>query len=268
MTTKRGCTTDPTGEEAREKKLMEQDQYFGAVLKGDNERQASITRFDPSSKGRALEIIKPHLKRKFAPLISRQMVDPQGPMLSLGETNAGSIVADHLEELKKLEGEKEELAESRQLLARRFDVMLFEKYKNKRDKLLREQKLHKAGRWAVRTVIVGGAIAATVVKFGPGASAFALEPVYEKYASQQEDRDQAKMEKLKKEYQKENKVHISDTGGYRSEWLRDRNVKSMSDLSDRYSLMSSSSTHLSAVDTVSEVATDLGSFAIKNTSIP
>ncbi|KAL8720541.1 MAG: hypothetical protein Q9225_002611 [Loekoesia sp. 1 TL-2023] len=242
VTTKWGCTTDTADEEAREQKLKEKDQFFGAMLNSKSKRQASMMRFDPKSKGRALEIIKPHLKRKFDPLISRQM-------------------------LKRIEGEKRELEESRQLLARRFDVMQFEKFKAKRDKLLREQRLHRAGRWTMRTAIVGGAIAATVVTFGPGASAFALEPAFETYAGKQRHREQAKMHKLEQEYKKENEARFHHTGGFSSGWLHDRKVKSMSDLSDNYSLMSSSSTDLSAVDTVADVATDLGGFAINHTSI-
>lgn len=268
VTTKWGCTTDTAGEEAREQRLIEKDQYFGAMLNSESKRQASMMRFDPKTKGKALEIIKPHLRRKFDPLISRQMVDPQGPMLTLGETNAGSIVADYLEQLKRNEGNNKELEESHQLLARKFDVMLFEKYKMKRDKLLREQRLHKAGRWTMRTAIVGGAIAATVVTFGPGASAFALEPAFETYAGKQRHREQAKMHRLEEEYKKENEARIYHTGGFSSEWLHDRKVKSMSDLSDNYSLMSSSSTDLSVVDTVADVATDLGGFAINDSKIP
>ncbi|KAL8697170.1 MAG: hypothetical protein Q9201_007267 [Fulgogasparrea decipioides] len=267
VTTKWGCTTDFSAEEAREKRLMDKDQYFGAMLKGEDKRQASMMRFDPKSRGKALEIIKPHLKRKFEPLISWQMVDPQGPMLSLGETSAGGIVADYLEEWKKATGEIEEFKESNKILARKFDMMLFENFKAKRDKLLREQKLHKAGRWATRTALVGGAIAATVVTFGPGASAFALEPAFETYAGKQRHDDRAKMDKLEKEFQKENEARFSDTGGYRSEWLRDRNVQSISDLSDNYSIRSSSSTDLSTVDAV-RMATDLAGFSIKDTSIP
>ncbi|KAL8727074.1 MAG: hypothetical protein Q9181_005833 [Wetmoreana brouardii] len=267
VTTKWGCTTDSLGEEARERRLIDKDQFFGAMLKGEDKFQASMMRFDPKTKGRAREIIKPHLKRKFEPLISWQMVDPQGPMLSLGETNAGGIVADYLEEWKKATGENEEIKESNKILARKFDMMLFENFKAKRDKLFREQKLHKAGRWAMRTAIIGGAITATMVTMGPGASAFALEPAFETYAGKQRQNDRAKMDKLEKEYQKENEARSSDIGRYRSEWLRDRKVQSISDLSDNYSIRSSRSTDLSIVDAVG-MATDLVGFSIRDTSIP
>ena len=262
VTTKWGCTTDLAGEEARERKLMDSDHLFGSMLKSNH--QASIMRFDPRSKGRALEIIKPHLKMKFDPLISQEMVDPKGPMLRLGETAAGKIVGDSLEELEKVHGDLDQLKESRQLLTQKFDTLLFEKYKAARDKLMREHRLHKTGRWAVRTAIVGGAIAATVVTFGPGASAFALAPAYETYAQKQRSDDEKKMDDLKQDYRKESEAHISDGGGYDSEWLRDRKVRSMSDLSDNYSLRNRSSTDLGNMETLTEVATDAASFAIKD----
>ncbi|KAI4085991.1 MAG: hypothetical protein LQ344_007940 [Seirophora lacunosa] len=267
VTTKWGCTTNLKGEEAREKKLMHEEHYFGAMLR--NSHQASIVRFDPKSKGRALDIIKPHLKRRFDPLISEQMVKEGGPMLNLGDTSAGQIVADHLEELRRVEGQKKETEEAIKLLGRKFDLMLFEKYKAKSDKLLREQRLHKIGRWATRTTIVGGAIAATVVTFGPGASAFALTPAYETYAARQKSEDRAKMTKLERDFEEESQTNTHEsTGGYRPGWVRDAKVKSLDDLADNYSIRSSSSTDLSAVETVPEVATEMASFSIKDAAIP
>ena len=267
VTTKWGCTTNLKGEEAREKKLMDEEHYFGAMLR--NSHQASMVRFDPNSRGRALDIIKPHLRRRFDPLISEQMVKEGGPMLSLGATNAGQKLADHLEELRTVEGQKKETEEAIKLLGRKFDLMLFEKYKAKSDKLLREQKIHKVGRWATRTAIVGGAIAATVVTFGPGAAAFALTPAYETYASSQRNEDRAKMKKLEKDFEEDSQAYTQDsTGGYRSGWVRDAKVKSLDDLADNYSIRSSSSTDLSAVGTVTEVATEMASFSIEDPNIP
>lgn len=267
VTTKWGCTTDPIGEEAREKQLVNKDNYFGEML-GNGDRTASMERFDPKSKGRALEIIKPHLKRKFEPLISKEMVDPQGPMLSLGKTSAGKILNDGLEELAEMGTELQQVSESRELLGRKFDHMLFEKYKAERDKLMREQKRHKAGRWATRTIIVGGAIAATIVTFGPGASAFALEPAYETYASRQRSEDKDKMVKLQEKYKEENQATLSPSGGYNPQWLSDKRVKSMDDLSENYSLRSSSSLDLSPAGTLAETVTEVSSFAIKDPGIP
>ncbi|KAL8936342.1 MAG: hypothetical protein Q9216_004978 [Gyalolechia sp. 2 TL-2023] len=259
VTTKWGCTTDFAGEEAREKNLMDKDQYFGSMLKSGHQASMSFGDHQATS--------QEHLRRRFNPHISQQMADPNGPMLSLGDTDAGRVVADGLEELERVVGENEELVESRQLLTRKFNEMLFEKYKSERDKLIREQRLHKAGRWAVRTVIVGGAIVATVVTFGPGASAFALEPAYETYANKQRNDDRGKMFSLTQRCKKDSETHIDDNGGYDPAWLYDRKVKSMNDLSDNYNLRSSSSTDLSNIATVGEVATDLGTITIKDDNI-
>ncbi|KAL8727621.1 MAG: hypothetical protein Q9166_005929 [cf. Caloplaca sp. 2 TL-2023] len=225
VTTKWGCTTDPEGEEAREKTLMTNDNYFGAML--TNSHQASMKRFDPKSK-----------------------------------------VASHLEELEKIQGEKEELEEAHQLLGRKFDMEIFDKFKRSRDKLLREQQIHRISRWATRTTIVGGAIAATVVTFGPGAAAFALEPAFETYATKQRNDDQAKMNQLQKNFEKESQTPLKHASEFDSAWLRDRRVKSIGDLSDNYSIRSSSSMDLSAVETVTEVATEMAKFSIKDSNLP
>lgn len=266
VTTKWGCTTDPAAEDAREENLRRKDEFFGAMLK--NSHSASMKRFHPKSKGSALEIIKPHLRRRFDPLISEEMVKEGGPMLSLGETKAGQLVADHLENYLKAMGQNEELERAHKLLARGFDNIMFEKFKRSRDKLLREQRIHKVGRWATRTTIVGGAIAATVVTFGPGAAAFALEPAFETYATRQRGEEKMKMDNLQKEYEREYQNSNKYSGEYNSAWLRDRKVKSINDLSDNYSMRSSSSTDLSTVETVADVATDLADIRIEDTNIP
>ncbi|KAI4258488.1 MAG: hypothetical protein L6R42_005069 [Xanthoria sp. 1 TBL-2021] len=262
VTTKWGCTTNPEAEAAREATLKRQDNYFGSMLK--NSHQASIRRFEPKSKGQALDIIKPHLKRSFEALISEQMVKDGGPKLSLGETSAGQIVASHLQELKKMQGEKEELEEAHQLLGRKFDEEIFANFKSRRDKLLRAQQLHKIGRWAARTTLVGGAITATVVTLGPGAAAFALGPAFEGFATRQKNYDQAKMDDLQKEFEKASQTPLKHASEFDAAWLRDPRVKSISDLSDNYSLRSSSSTDLSTIETVTGVATEFAHFSIKD----
>ena len=107
VTTKWGCINKPQGEEMREKTLRDKEKYYGAMLR--HSRQASMVRFDPKSKGKALEIIKPHFNKSFAPEISIQMVDPHGPRLALGETDAGRVVAENLEKLHRATGQLEEL---------------------------------------------------------------------------------------------------------------------------------------------------------------
>lgn len=95
VTTKWGCTNNPEDEEARENTLRVEEKYFGPMLQGV--RKAKMMRFEPKSQESALAIIEPYLNNKFTPQISTQMVDPKGPKLALGKTEAGKIVADNLE---------------------------------------------------------------------------------------------------------------------------------------------------------------------------
>ena len=217
-----GCTTNPEGEEERERTLRHGDRYFGAILK--NTHQATMMRFDPKSKGRALEIIKPHLKKRFAPHISVQMVDEDGPKMALGDTDAGKIVADNVEKLLKATGQIEELEASQQILRQKFDETLFNDFKERRDKLRRKQQLRRAGRWAIRTTIVGGAIAATIVTLVPGAGAFVLEPAYENIVKDQKRAERAAMDRLETEL-KEQSAGTRGLEEYDTSWLRDESVQ-------------------------------------------
>jgi hypothetical protein len=240
VTTKWGCTNNPSGEEGRERTLKEDDKYFGAMLKSAH--QATMMRFDPKSKGRALEIIKPHLKKRFAPHIALQMVGKHGPKMALGDTDAGKIVADNIEELLRANGQIKELEASQQILRQKFDEKLFSDFKERRNKLIRQHQLQRAGRWAVRTTIVGGSIAATVLTLGPGAAAFALEPAFEKIASGQKRDERAAMDRLEKDL-KEQSAGTRGLEGYDTRWVRDRSVQQLPDL-DSYSLKNRSSTEL------------------------
>ncbi|KAL2056755.1 hypothetical protein ABVK25_003150 [Lepraria finkii] len=96
------------------------------------------------------------------------MVDPHGPRLALGETDAERIVAENLERLHAATGQLEELQASQKILAQKFDEKLFEEFKGKRDKLILKHQLQRAG-------IVGGTLTPTVFTMGPGASRTALE---------------------------------------------------------------------------------------------
>ena len=60
-----------------------------------------MMRFDPKSKERALEIIMPFLDTKFVLQISQQIVDPKGPRLALGDTEAGKVLINNLAEFAK-----------------------------------------------------------------------------------------------------------------------------------------------------------------------
>lgn len=93
--------------ESRRRREEKADKDFGAMLQ--NAHQATMQRFDPKSKGRALDIIKPMLKNDFVPKLSYQMVDPKGTKCSLGETDAGKVVTDNLEKLLKAQGKIDEL---------------------------------------------------------------------------------------------------------------------------------------------------------------
>jgi hypothetical protein len=248
VTTKWGCTKNPQGEEEREKTLRNEDKYFGAMLKSAH--QATMMRFDPRSKGRALEIIKPHLKKRFAPQISVQMVDEDGPKMALGDTDAGKIVADNVERLLKATGQIKELEASQKILRQKFDEKLFNDFKERRNKLTRKQQLRRAGRWAIRTTIVGGSIAATVVTLGPGASAFVLEPAFEKIASRQKREERAAMDSLERDL-KEQSAGTRGLEGYDTSWLRDKSVQRMQDL-DSYSLKNRTSMELVKLDECEE----------------
>ena len=251
VTTKWGCTTNPGGEEAAEKTLMREDKYFGAMLR--HARHASVARFDPKSKGKALEIIKKHLNKSFAPQISMQMVDPHGPRLALGETDAGKVVAENLEKLHRATGQLVEVEAAGRILARKFDEKLFEEFKGKRDKLIRKHKLQKAGRWVGRMMIVGGTVAATVVTLGPGASIIALEAPYEKFAKNQKKGERQERERLERDYKEESAVSQA-LAGYDSTWLANRKVKRFEDLkSEGHSLKSQTSTDFSGDDLKDEI---------------
>lgn len=242
LTTKWGCTNDPNGENMREKNLRTDQEFFGSMLGAESfDAHATYSRFDPKSKWRALEIIRPYLRTKFTPQISREMVDPKGPKLTLGETTAGQVVADNLEKLAKLQVETEKLQAAKAVLSQKYDETLFAEFKEKRNRLRRKIRLQRSGRWIIRTTIVGGAIAATVLTLGPGASAFALEPVYEKAVKRQRRDERQARTDLETEFKKRSQDanHLKTTD---SKWLWDSKVQHLRDLdSGAYSLKSNSS---------------------------
>jgi hypothetical protein len=104
VTTKWGCTANPQIEEKREEDLLEKPHLFGAMIQTAN--SATMARFEERTRGQALAMIKPMLTKKFAPQISVQMVDDNGPRLALGETDAGMIVADGLKKLAQVTKKK------------------------------------------------------------------------------------------------------------------------------------------------------------------
>ncbi|MCJ1263811.1 hypothetical protein MMC22_003681 [Lobaria immixta] len=239
VTTKWGCTTISKDEETREKSLREERDFFGSMLY-NNGMNADMKRFDPKTKKRALEIIIPYLDQKFTPQISHQMVAPDGPKLPLGETEAGKVVVDNLTKLKCTEDQLLKLERAQETLSQKYDEKLFEEFKQKRKVLRRKIHMQRSGRWIMRTSLISGAIVATVLTLGPGASVFALEPAFEKVASRQRKMEKEEKEKLKakfvEESQKSNRFsQISP------DWVLDKNMNRLQDVEDLYSLKSRSS---------------------------
>ena len=244
--TKWGCTTSPQDERKRETSLGTDPELFGSMLQEGQHKCATMKRFDPKSKDRALEIIKPYLGKAFTPHISKQMVDPKGPKLPLGETEAGKVVADYLKKLEQKKHELEKVQAAQSVLSQKYDETLFEEFKQKRKKLRRHIRLQRSGRWIMRTTIVGGAIVATVLTLGPGASAFALEPVYEKAVRGQRRKEKRDKVELEEEFKKRSK-DANQLKNKDAQWLWNSKVRTLQDLDDRYSVSSLSEDNLLGV---------------------
>ena len=246
VTTKWGCTTSPQDEKKRETSLGTDPELFGSMLQERRHKCATMQRFDPKSKGTALEIIKPFLGKAFTPHISKQMVDPQGPKLSLGETEAGKVVADYLKKIEQKNPELEKVQAAQSVLSQKYDETLFEEFKQKRKKLRRRIHLQRSGRWIMRTTIVGGAIVATVLTLGPGASAFVLEPAYEKVVRGQRRKERQNKVELEEEFKKRSK-DANQLKNIDAQWLWNSKVRTLQDLDDRYRVGSPSSDNLLGV---------------------
>ena len=250
VTTKWGCSSR-NDENIREETLRSQKKYFGFMLPSENQdihHSAAMARFDPKTKATALSIIHPYLENKFTPKISSQMVDPKGPKLALGETEAGKVVADNLKKLAQTKQELAKVQAAQQLLAQKYDETLFEEFKQKRKKLRRQIALQRSGRWVMRTTIVGGAIVATVLTLGPGASAFMLEPVYEKAVRGQRRNEKRAKHQLEEDFKNRSKdgIYLQNKS---SSWLWTNKVQNMKDLDgEAFSIKSESSENILAVE--------------------
>jgi hypothetical protein len=242
VTTKWGCS-NLEDEEKREQKLKTSKQFFATML--DCSTHADMRRFDPKSKGTALDIIKRYLDNDFTTQLSEQMLGGHGPRLALGDTDAGKVI---MEDVKKLEEAKlmlGKVSRAKIVLAQEFDEALFQEFVAKRRKLKQRIGLQRSGRWVVRMTIVGGAIAATVLTFGPGAAVFALEPAFERAVFGQRRNEKQAKEDLKQELQKR------AAGGHKlkeadGNWLWDDNVKTLKDV-ETYSIRSGSSDDILAI---------------------
>ncbi|MCJ1478845.1 hypothetical protein MMC13_007529 [Lambiella insularis] len=219
VTTKWGCT-DIRDQEKRETTLREDKNYFGAMLQ--NEQQAKMMRFDPKTKGTALQIIRPYLGNKFVPHLSEQMVDPKGPKLPLGETQAGKIVADNLEKLQQTQQELDKVQIAKHLLSQRK-----EKTAEAQNQLA-----------TIRTLDYADGDR-------PGASAFALAPAFETAVRGQRTKEKQDKRSLESEFVKK-AAHADQLKQVDPRWLWNSNVKSLQDFDESYSLKSPSSETLSS----------------------
>lgn len=228
--------------EARETSLRTDKDFFGSMLQTERHGlDASLCRYSPKNKQRALEIIKPFLNNAFTAEISLQMVASDGPRLPLGKTEAGKLVAENVEELAQLQEENGRLRSARKTLSKQFDESLYKEFKQKSKELRRKIRLHRAARWIMRFTIVGGSIVATVLTLGAAAPAFALEPAFEKIVAGQRRVEKRAKAKLEKDLQSKAQRGGGLLSAADPQWLWDSKVKSMEDLrSDRYSIQSAS----------------------------
>ena len=246
VTTKWGCTNKPEGEEKRELKLRSDKNLFKDML--ESAHSAKLARFH-GTKGSALQIIKPHLGKKFSPQISREMVDER---MALGATAAGRIVQDGLERALKAEKKLKELEVMREVMQQKFDESLFNDFKRKRDKVLTKHRWHRVGRWTVRSVLVGGGIAATVMTLGPGAASFGLVPAFETVVRSQKTHEKNEIDELVHSYQQAVQRN-SELKKHGSLWLKSSRVQTLGDLvSQTYALDNTSASTLAKKSSESE----------------
>lgn len=237
VTTKWGCTTNSQDEEQREMTLKEKKKFFGDMLcNGTDERHARMERFHPKTRERALEIITPYLHNKFTPKISQQMVDPHGPKLRLGETEAGKVIADHLEEFTQTSLELGKVQHAQEILSQSYDETLFSDFNQQRKELRQKYLLQRSGRWIMRITLLGGAITASILTAGPGASVFAFSPALESALSVQKKAEEKEKEKLEAQFVQKSQS-ANKLKEIKPDWLWDKNVQRLQDV-ELYSLKS------------------------------
>lgn len=238
VTTKWDCTTIPQDEEDQETTMYTEEKFFGTMLRNDRPNEnARIMRFDPKTKQTAIDIITPYLKTKFIPHIAEQMVSPTGPKLALGETEAGKVVSDNLAKLAQTKPKLEKVKAAQILLAQKYDQTLFEEYKHKSRQLRRQIRVQRGGPSIMRMTIVSGAIVATALTSGPGASAFALAPHFEKAVRGQRRKEELEKlgldNELRNTSQRANLLSTKPPG-----WIWNSKVQNLDDLNkdESYSL--------------------------------
>jgi len=190
VTTKWHCSPNTDGELAREKALQTNNKYWKSMR--ESSHKASMKRF-MGTKESALDIIRPHLHKKFSPAITEEMVVHGGPGLALGETAAGRVVQESVEKRLRSKGKHNEILDMHRTLQQKFDDQAFQIFLLEREKIRKKQQQHRLGRWAFRVGMTGGAIIATVLTENPaaGRAIFAAGVAMEHKWRQQKANDKA-----------------------------------------------------------------------------
>ena len=137
----------------------------------------------------------------------------QGSKPSLGETEAGKVVADSLKQIARWNKGKD-LQAAHDILSRPYDVKFFEEFKWKRIPLQHRIRLQRSGRWIMRTALVSSAIVTTVRTMGPGVAVVMLKPAFEITIDYQREDEKRKQVKLEHDFtQKNNQIN--------PQWLQD-----------------------------------------------
>ena len=200
VTTKWGTLRDPNVESTREEQLLSDQRYWKALRSGGS--QASMTRFE-NNQASALEIIRPLLGNDFTPNISYEMVAAEGPKLSIGETEAGQLLGDSGERRLRAAGKEDEIARLKAVLQMKFNQEQFEKFSKERDALQAQINRKNIGRWALRLIVTGGCIMATVVTRDTkvASSMFTVGAIGWTKLFSTDEQDEKKMEALKEKYE-------------------------------------------------------------------
>ena len=150
----------------------------------------------------ALAIIRPLLDNAFTPVISQKMVAPKGPNLALGSTTAGQLVGDSGERRLRAAGREDEIARLRSLLQQKYDQDRFEQFFKEHQALRKQMRLKRAGRWALRFIIVGGGLIGALLTENPklASGGFAAAAAVGRVKPLSKGNDEDKMRAFKQKY--------------------------------------------------------------------
>ncbi len=162
-------------EERREKELESDARAWKSLRQGN--RPARLCRFD-NTKESALEIIEWHLDQSCVPALTQQMADPQGPQLSIRDTDAGKVILNSLTPMLLQKADAKKIREVDEVLGHKFDdrYVRFAIQGLMADlaKAKREHRLQQIGRWAIRLSMIGGVMTAVLVTENPAILATGL----------------------------------------------------------------------------------------------